>query len=327
MKLAAPNKKLLKVNEEWDRKGALEYLDKRRFLELLMLAMHLTGGQPARGPELGSIKFRNSAFSLRNFFVISGKAFYVTEYHKARASTQYSYFVVRYLPRCLAELLVIYIAYIRPFCNLLFNQISVRKNSSDGDYLFCSEDSNDKCWNGKKLTEIMQRESGARSGSKINISKYRHIEVAVTRVHVKEIAGHFAKDDAVWQEMLGRNKDFNVYAWQTGHQLATNNSTYGLDQAYPCHLQPEFVNEYRRISQLWHRWLGFDDEDSRKRNHADENGAVVDSRKRSHQEENFTTPQGRRRKEFMIEDLSPASTRLLEFRREEKALRKRFNMS
>ena len=85
MKMATLNKKLLKGNEEWDRKGALEYLDKkRRFLELLMLAMHLTGGQPARGPQLGSIKFQNSSFFLR---MIGGKAFYVTEHHKGRALT------------------------------------------------------------------------------------------------------------------------------------------------------------------------------------------------------------------------------------------------
>src|SRR5947207_15044583 len=103
-----------------------------------MLAMHLAGGQPARGPELGSVKFRNSSLSLRNFFVIGGNAFYVTEYHKARAATPYSYFVVRYLPPRLSELLILYIAYIRPFSCLLFNNVGFKKNLTDGDYLFCS---------------------------------------------------------------------------------------------------------------------------------------------------------------------------------------------
>ena len=105
VKLITPDKKLVKDDGEWDRKKSLEYLNKKkRFLELLMAAMHLTGGQPARGPELGSIKFRNSAFSLRNFFIMRGNRFYVTEYHKARASTQYSYFIARYLPRRVSEL-------------------------------------------------------------------------------------------------------------------------------------------------------------------------------------------------------------------------------
>jgi hypothetical protein len=213
-------------------------------MEMLTLAMHLVGGQPARGPELGSIKFRNSTFSLRNFFVIGGNTFYATEYHKARASTNFSYFVVRYFPPCLAQLVVLYTAYIRPFCNLLFNQISFKKNSGDGDYLFCSEGSNDKCWDGKVLSRILQNESKARLGVKINLWSYRHIAIAIAKEHLKEIAGHFAKDDALWERMLAQSKDRSVYAWQAGHQRATNASTYGLDQAYPGRLQPELLYEY-----------------------------------------------------------------------------------
>ena len=110
--LALPDKRLLKGNGEWDRKKVLEYLNqKKRFLELLMLAMHLTGGQPARGPEIGSIKYRNSALTLRNLFVIRGNTFFTVEYHKARAVMNHSYFIVRCLPPRLAELLVLYLAY------------------------------------------------------------------------------------------------------------------------------------------------------------------------------------------------------------------------
>jgi hypothetical protein len=85
-------------------------------------------------------------------------------------------FVDRHLPYRLAELLVIYIAYIRPFSNLFID--------SDGDYLFCSEDNNDKYWDGKKLSETL-RESQARLKVKINLWAYRHIVVAITQVHVK----------------------------------------------------------------------------------------------------------------------------------------------
>ena len=90
-----------------------------------------------------------------------------------------------------------------------------------------------------------------------------------------------------------------------------------------------------------HRWLGFDDDGKitatySRKPRADENGAVVDSRKRSREGENTITPQVRKQKEIMVEDLSPASNRLMEirsnltetieFRKEEKDLRKRFNM-
>src|SRR6266496_5254810 len=178
VKLATPDKSLLTGNDEWNRKRVLEYLNKKkRFLELLMLAMFIMGGQSARGLELGSIKFRDSVLTRRNFFVIGGHGFYVTEYNKARACTNHSYFVVRYLPSEVTHLMLLYIAFIQPFCNLLHSQISLRKHKSDGDYLFCLEDSNDICWNGKQLSEVLQRESKARLHVQINLWAYRHIVI------------------------------------------------------------------------------------------------------------------------------------------------------
>ena len=186
--------------------------------------------------ELELIKFRNNTFSLRNFFIIDEKVFYIMKYHKIKASTQYSYFIMRYLPRHLAKLMIIYIIYIHLFYNLLFNQISVKKNSLNENYLFYSKESNDKYWDDKKLMKIMQCESETQSGFKINIFKYCHIIVMMTWIYMKKIIDYFAKNDIIWQKMLNRNKDFNIYAWQIDHQRAMNNSIYDLDQAYSYHL-------------------------------------------------------------------------------------------
>ena len=43
------------------------------------------------------------------------------EYHKARASTNYSFHVIRYLPEPVAVLMTLYLIYIRPFAKMLFN--------------------------------------------------------------------------------------------------------------------------------------------------------------------------------------------------------------
>ena len=262
VKIAAPDKCLLNRNDEWNRKKVLEYLDnQKRFIELLMLLMLLIGGQPARGPELGSVKFRNSTLSRCNFFIIDGHGFYVTEYHKTKASTNYSYFVVRYLPQPVTRLiLLLYIAFIQPFCKLLYNQVSITKNSIDDHHLFCHDSNSDICWNGKRLSEVLQRESHARIDVKINLWAYRHIAISITKAHVKDIAPHFSKDDVAWKQILERDPNFNVFAWQAGHKRAMNISTYGLDQTYSCQLQPELLHEYLRISLIWHRLLGFVDD-------------------------------------------------------------------
>ena len=48
---------------QWRPKKVRRYLQRAaHFLELLCLAVHLTGGQPARGPELLSLRWRNSAY-------------------------------------------------------------------------------------------------------------------------------------------------------------------------------------------------------------------------------------------------------------------------
>jgi len=293
-----------------------------------MLLMYLTGGQPARGPELGSVKFRNSVLSTRNFFVIGGNVFYTTEYTKSRAANNYSYFVVRYLPPAVAQLALLYITYIRPFSNFLYNQIAFTKNSTDGDYLFCSEESPDKCWEGDVLSDILQRESEARLTVKINLWAYRHIVIAIAKAHVKEIAAHFEKDDALWRQMLASNPNFNVFSWQAGHKRATNVSTYGLDQAYPGRLQPELLYEYLRISQIWHQWLGFSDGVPEQ---AVNNGIVGGEKNVSERDEPKTPSRKRQYVPEMDddEDMSPKSQRLvrkLEYRKAKKELKDKYRL-
>jgi hypothetical protein len=69
----------------------------------------------------------------------------------------------------------------------------------------------------------------ARLNVKLNLWSNRHIVIAVTRVHVKSIASYFAKDNNAWKEMIQNNPGIQLYAWQAGHQRATNNDVYGLE--------------------------------------------------------------------------------------------------
>jgi len=343
VKLATPDKRLLKADDEWDRKRVLEYLGKKeRFLELLMLAMHMTGGQPARGSELGSIKFRNSMLTTRNVFVIGGNVFYVTEYHKARAATNYSHHVVRYLPSTVGRLLITFISFIRPFTDMLYNQITFKDKGSDGDYVFSSEDKSESCWDGKKLAHVLERESMARLGFQLNISSYRHIVIGIAKEHLRNIAGYFDWDDAECDKFLSHDKDIVVYAWQTGHQRATNVSTYGLDKAYPGNLQPELLRQYLRISRVWHGWIGLLEpgvycELGEKCDRGVNKVLQSPQRKRQNiDKESSINPQKRQRTGECDLQMSPASRKimemqnelqsLLEYRKEERALRERYNM-
>src|SRR5579859_2015076 len=200
---ANDEKQLIGRDGGWNNVKVQKYLyQKKQFLELLMLLFHITGGQPGRGSELGSIKFRNNQKVKRNFYVLGGKAFYYTEYHKARASSNVSYHVVRYLPRRVGELAVLYLTYVRPLANLLYNQGLSTMNGFDGHYIFCSDETNDVPWNGKQLTDILRRETNMRMGVELGISLYRHLIIGITRIHVKKVAGNFEGDNAAIEKML-----------------------------------------------------------------------------------------------------------------------------
>jgi hypothetical protein len=203
-----------------------------------------------RGSELRVVKFQNTHMTRRNFFVPNGNGFYLTEYHtRAKASPNCSFYVARYLPERVTEVTSLYLMYIRPFAGMLYRhgKKNVRR---DVGYLFCSDRSPDKCWTGDVLSDVLQKESLARLKVKLNLWSGRHILIAITKVHVKDIAGHFAKYNRAWRDMLMQNPDFNIFAWQVGHQRQTNVTVYGLDAGRP---QPELLDWYMHISRLWQR--------------------------------------------------------------------------
>ena len=92
---------------EWADQPCKAYLAREQnFLLGLMVAMHLMGGQPARSPEIGSIKVRNSITSSRNIFVINGRIAIVTTYDKARKRRGRTEYVFRCFPDRLSQVII-----------------------------------------------------------------------------------------------------------------------------------------------------------------------------------------------------------------------------
>ncbi|KAI0567947.1 hypothetical protein Alg130_12407, partial [Pyrenophora tritici-repentis] len=67
-----------------DRQAIERYMDRVvEFREKLAVLMHITGGQPARGPELLSVRHSNTVQGgHRNIFIEDGMVVFVTRYHK-----------------------------------------------------------------------------------------------------------------------------------------------------------------------------------------------------------------------------------------------------
>jgi superfamily II DNA helicase RecQ len=86
------------------------------FREHLLVAVHMTGGQPARGTELLTVTYANMPNGQsRGVFVEDGLMVYVTMYHKGIGHAQTAKVIHRYLPREVGELLFYYLWIVLPF--------------------------------------------------------------------------------------------------------------------------------------------------------------------------------------------------------------------
>lgn len=97
------------VTVRWREGAVASYLAQvERFLERLLLLIHITGGQPARGTELLSIQYCNPADGQgqRNIFLENRLVSFVTYYHKGYSADGSTKIIHRYLPLEVSELLV-----------------------------------------------------------------------------------------------------------------------------------------------------------------------------------------------------------------------------
>lgn len=94
-----------KIRTEGFKKQYLENV--AEFRQYMLLLMHLTGGQPARGTEILGIRHTNRRIGVSgNIFVDDGLVSSITEYHKGYNTSGKSKVIHRFLPREVGELLV-----------------------------------------------------------------------------------------------------------------------------------------------------------------------------------------------------------------------------
>lgn len=82
----------------------------RQIREKYLVCMHIAGGQPSRGTEIITIKFKNGGGGVfRNIFVEDGMMVFVTGYHKGFGQSAQPKIVHQFLPQEVGELLFYYL--------------------------------------------------------------------------------------------------------------------------------------------------------------------------------------------------------------------------
>jgi superfamily II DNA helicase RecQ len=112
------------------QRPAIEAYQRRieRFLELILVILHMVGGQPPRATEILGMRYCNTSNGgFRNIVIYKGQVCYIAAYHKNYRSSEQIKLIHRYLPREMGELLVRYIWLVLPF----WQQVQVVARDAD----------------------------------------------------------------------------------------------------------------------------------------------------------------------------------------------------
>ncbi|KAL5344753.1 hypothetical protein ACLOAV_010150 [Pseudogymnoascus australis] len=230
------------------------------FLEQLLLLILMTSGQPARGTELTSLQYCNSAHGRRrNIFVENGLVTFVTFCHKGYSITNSTKVIHRYLPQEVSELLVYYLWLVLPFCRQL-KLLALNSKELASPYLWAAKELQEPLllhgkkatrlphWDSSRLSKVLQQEFKAYLNTTANITLWRHAAIAISRKHLGGLK--FKRD-------YGSEPAPTWAAEQTGHTANVAGNVYarGIEEA-PGHVELART-EYRALSRTWHSFLGF----------------------------------------------------------------------
>ncbi|KAI7215535.1 hypothetical protein KC365_g13537 [Hortaea werneckii] len=199
------------LSERFVRSGTSNGIDQKRmrdwfrqviaFRGKLLALMHMTAGQPAHGPEILSIRHRNTVYGgHRNLFVENGMIVFVTRYHKGFEVTVDFKIIHRYLPREVGKLVVWYLWLVLP-------------------------DPDGREWTTERMKHEIQRASRTGLGQSINVAGYRQIAIAIYRRWISNpVAG--ASDGADEEDGVSADPINNVADEQAAHSSSVAGAVY-----------------------------------------------------------------------------------------------------
>lgn len=212
------------------------------FVKKLALLIHLTGGQPSRGPELLGIRIQGANGERPNIFNDGGYLCLVTSYHKAQGLMDAERIVLRYLPFQTARLLTILLIYVRPFVNLqrelenlkplpstLFS-IPSSKHEDGGIYFqsllwpfiyICIA----RILETADLTHELGASTEKYLGERLTMSTYRHFAPALIRAHMTAEHSQYLSVDVPIEE----DDDLDTFEEQAGHSASIGKAIYAVD--------------------------------------------------------------------------------------------------
>ena len=212
----------------------------------LLVLIHICGGQPARGTELAALLYANTESAERNLHFAHGSILLLQRYSKTRTVSGHDAFVVRCLDPTTADLLLAYLAQVRPIERALVGAVASNAEEAEAARLACA--SVLFCRRGVPMSgEAVGTAFAATTASKehglgfaLGLLEFRHAAIALARVLIKFSPALLRLIEAVDS--------------QAAHSLAVAMDLYGRAVGQHGRLEAELLHLI--VSLAWHGLLG-----------------------------------------------------------------------
>lgn len=213
----------------------------------LLALMHMTGGQPARGPEILSVRHSNTIQGgHRNLFIEDGMVVFVTHYHKGEHYKGDVKIIHRYLPREIGELVIWYTWLVVPFVQRIRRWIWPESPISQHIW---GPDVDGRRWTTDRLKQYLQQATEAGLGHAIHVAAWRHIAIAISR--------QWLRTGQSFQDEVDPQDDDDVNDEQATHSPFIAGAVYARDMDELPGSIASRRQQFRAASIQWHRIEGY----------------------------------------------------------------------
>jgi hypothetical protein len=261
-----------------------------QFLERLLLLVHITGGQPARGTELLTLRWRNSSHSdIRSIFMDNGMLCFVTSYHKNYSISSTCRIIHRYVPAEVGEILLYYLWLVTPFLDALciLTEGGLWEAPDIGSYLWpaslyaaarskniriCGKGKNQKVSGGGRLTSSKADSAEDSShpeqpwpsthlGHVIQTLLAAALGTTITILLWRHAAIAMSRkhlpEECRFKRDYSLSEGDTAMDLQAAHSSARASISYARRRDEGPGFSPWLRDDYRRVSRHWHTFLGF----------------------------------------------------------------------
>jgi hypothetical protein len=219
----------------WNILACREYLaDAADITEKLMVLLHMSCGQPARGGELASFKIINTPHRLRNIFWLFNQICIISGCNKTTSVTGQDKLIPRFPPEIVSDLLLEFLAFSRPFQLVLAHQVAEPSTLPYfHTHLFVDWK---KKWLPRHCAKAIHDWTLPAIGVGLGLRTQRHVYTAIYNKHRLEF-----HDD-----QLG-DVDDAADDLQAGHSSETAHHNYALDKDVLGNLTPDALLTFLRV--------------------------------------------------------------------------------